>query len=318
MSKIFREGLDFIRKNKSLFEDKIISKYTNKNWLKSALRKDNFEGPNGNKVVSYIWPWKWDIREIGDEVKDVRVSDWDRAEICSTCNRKIVHIFYVWHKDDKSITPYGFDHVHKALGITKELSKSMITKIKNSVTIPKDQKSLSSVDEKRIKIVLNAYRKTSADTVTDAMEKMSMTYGFRQSFDYPLFYHKNERKYLFLAGKKITNALLKRVEKLIPEFEYIPKEKVYNLHAKDRIKKLIKHYARSSTRDAVKAASGIKRSENNIWAANLKKDLIMIIPKGSLIDHPTFIKNFPRWEVGGPELAKKFRANINKKLFGGS
>lgn len=318
------EIFEHVTGNSESLSEGIITKYTNKSWLKSAANKDNYEGPNGNQIIAYVWPWKWDVREIGDEVKDVRVSDWDRAELCTTCNRKIVHIFFVLHKDDKSIAPYGFDHVHTALGIEKELSQSFITKIKNSVTIPKDQKPLNAVDEKRIKSVLSAFQKMSANTITDAMEKMSRITGFRQNISLPVFYHTGEKKYVFLVGKQMTDATLKKVSKLIPEFERVSKEKVYSEYAKERIEKQIKYYARGTVKDAVDFATRLKkdqRNENPMWAASIKDKLIMIIPKYSPIVYPTtepgvtgtFAKHFPGWEVGNEELAKKFRDQVEDK-----
>lgn len=295
----------------------VISKYTNKSWLKSAVKKNNYVGPNGNEVVAYVWKWKWGLRYSAHEGGDVevRVSDWDNAEECTTCQRKIVHVFFVLDKADNQVKPYGFDHTHKALGIEKELSQSLITKIKNSVSIPPGQKELSKVDEKRLAIVFRLYQRMSGETPEDARIKASHYGGYSPQVDTPLFYHTEEKRYVYLVGNKITPAVLKRVTTLIPEFKRIEKDEAIKIWKIQKGNQKIAHFAKSSASDANCAVTNARlpQSGKYLWAVNIKKRLIMRVTAGSIMEDPDFTKLFPDWEVGGPELANKFRKAIEQK-----
>lgn len=101
--------------------------------LNIISKKIGVEGPNGNVLVDYEWRTvegeKWSEYEGG--MVATKVSDWDRAEKCETCNRRIVHIFWVKDKDTGEVGSYGKEHLHQALGFKKELSKNQIDKYKS-------------------------------------------------------------------------------------------------------------------------------------------------------------------------------------------
>lgn len=67
-------------------------------------------------LINYVW-----ISEY-DELRDKRVSDWGRAENCSDCGRRIVHVYTVQY-EDKSYVLVGRECAHKALGIPKSAVK---------------------------------------------------------------------------------------------------------------------------------------------------------------------------------------------------
>lgn len=318
------ESIREVLRNTLLESTTIISKYTNKTWLKRSLKNNNYEGPNGNQVVAYKWSWKWGLRyseyEGGDV--EVRVSDWDNAEQCTTCQRNIVHIFFVLNKQDDTVKPYGFDHVHKVLGIEKELSKTLLNKIKNSVTVPKGQKELSKVDENRLKAVFNIYLKASGKTPEEARQKLAHCIGPTAQVGSPLFYHRDDKRYVYLIGRKITPAVLKRVTVLVPEFRQVPKEEQAKLWIIDRGNQIIHKFARKTASEATMAlmnahsnvswalANSRAQSSKYLWAVNIKDRLIMRVVIGSVVENPDFTKYFPDWELGGPELAKKFREHV--------
>jgi len=101
--------------------------------LRIISKKMGVEGPNGNILIEYEWRTvegeKWSDYEGG--MVATRVSDWDRSEKCITCNRIIVHIFWVQDKDTGRVSSYGKEHLHLALGFKNELSKSQIDKYKS-------------------------------------------------------------------------------------------------------------------------------------------------------------------------------------------
>jgi len=108
-------------------------------WVKLAARSKNVVGPNGNEAIAYNWISHMDevFSKREDGLVGKRVSDWDNAERCASCNRKIVHVYYVKTKDGK-ILPYGGDHLHIALGYPREMSKAKLKKIQNQVTSKKE------------------------------------------------------------------------------------------------------------------------------------------------------------------------------------
>jgi hypothetical protein len=75
-----------------------------------------------------------------------RVSDWDGAEKCATCGRKIVYIFWVKDKDTGKILPYGSDHLNIALGYSKTLSKTQIDKFKSEFENLAQQRQIRKKD----------------------------------------------------------------------------------------------------------------------------------------------------------------------------
>jgi len=101
--------------------------------LRIISKKMGVEGPNGNILIEYEWRTvegeKWSDYEGG--MVATRVSDWDRSEKCITCNRRIVHIFWVQDKDNGRVSSYGKEHLHLALGFKNELSKSQIDNYKS-------------------------------------------------------------------------------------------------------------------------------------------------------------------------------------------
>jgi hypothetical protein len=100
--------------------------------LNIVSKKIGVEGPNGNVLVGYEWRTvegeKWSDYEGG--LVATKVSDWDRAEKCESCGRRIVHIFWVQDKDTGAVNSYGKEHLHQALGYRGELSKGQIDKFK--------------------------------------------------------------------------------------------------------------------------------------------------------------------------------------------
>lgn len=103
--------------------------------VKAAAKQKNFRGPNGNEAIAYQWIWKWDLvfSKAEDGMVDAKVSDWDNAATCSTCNRKIVHVYWV-RKQDGKIVPAGGDHLHQLLGYPKELGQGQLRAIQRQVT----------------------------------------------------------------------------------------------------------------------------------------------------------------------------------------
>lgn len=104
-------------------------------WVQQAVRSGKgVEGRNGARAIGYEWK-----SYLGEKYSDyegglvgARVSDWDNAERCATCNRPIVHVFWVQEKDG-SVRPYGRDHLHIALGYPRELSKNQVESIRRKV-----------------------------------------------------------------------------------------------------------------------------------------------------------------------------------------
>ena len=101
--------------------------------LKVLLGGQAVVGPNGNKVVGYRWIHTQAEVDTGEEIVVRDVSDWDEAEQCASCGRKIVHTYLVEHKDSGKVFPYGSEHLHQALGYPRELSKQRINQIRNQV-----------------------------------------------------------------------------------------------------------------------------------------------------------------------------------------
>lgn len=84
---------------------------------------------NNNKLIAYQWIRKPDVREHPIEgLIDVKVSDMSRANKCTDCGRKIVHVFWVQDESGR-IKPYGSEHVHTALGLPVSLNKTKIDKL---------------------------------------------------------------------------------------------------------------------------------------------------------------------------------------------
>jgi len=116
MATAIRQGL--------LFED------DRKRWVRINPSKgfvsssQGIEGPSGARFLGYEW------RSIIGEGKDGprAVSDWENAEICATCGRPIVHVYWVRIGKNPS-TPYGADHVHLALGYKRELTPHQLTRL---------------------------------------------------------------------------------------------------------------------------------------------------------------------------------------------
>lgn len=104
-------------------------------WVRTAAQQDNFRGPNGSMVVGYEWKRAHGrkIKEGEDPSEVMLVSDWDSAEQCASCGRKIVHVYWVQNAEGV-LQPYGGDHLHTALGYPNELKKHALTKIKGAVT----------------------------------------------------------------------------------------------------------------------------------------------------------------------------------------
>lgn len=95
-------------------------------WVKAAeARGETFVGPNGNEAIGYEWKWKWGFKEDKREggLVDARVSDWDSADNCITCNRSIVHIYWIKDKVTGEVAPYGVEHLHIALGYPRAVGK---------------------------------------------------------------------------------------------------------------------------------------------------------------------------------------------------
>ena len=97
-----------------------------------------------NNLIDYEWKYeigkKWNDREGG--LVTAKVSDWDAAEECTVCGRKIVHVFWVENEETGRIEPYGREHLHVALGYKKELSDRKINSIKTEAEIKKRNREI--------------------------------------------------------------------------------------------------------------------------------------------------------------------------------
>ena len=93
-------------------------------WVLDAARSGRVvKGPNGNEAVAYEWKWKWEIKHSArDDSVEAKASDWNAAEICATCGRKVVHVFWVRDAETKRTLPFGSEHVHIALGYARSLT----------------------------------------------------------------------------------------------------------------------------------------------------------------------------------------------------
>lgn len=99
-----------------------------------ARSKKQFKGPNGNELIGYQWVSRiedvYSRREDGLVAK--RVSDWDHAQVCVTCRRNIVHVYWVRDPAGK-LYCYGADHLHVGLGYPRELRKPEVERLKKRI-----------------------------------------------------------------------------------------------------------------------------------------------------------------------------------------
>lgn len=110
-----------------------------------AIPKDSpLRGPNGNVIVFVDWKSvqgeRWSDYEGG--LVSARVSDWDKAEVCHHCGRKIVHVYYVYNVEDGTVYAYGKDHAHFALGYREPLRRKQLTNIEAEIQRFNRQKAL--------------------------------------------------------------------------------------------------------------------------------------------------------------------------------
>ena len=145
----YNDGVDFevlsgntLRISKAIYKGKevqgILGRFTesvteaetpSKMALKMAAKTNKgYTGPNGAMLVGYQWIHHYEEVDTGTDVVSKKVSDWENAEYCKTCNRKIVHVYYVKPKGSKQVEVYGADHLHIALGYGKPISKSEVTR----------------------------------------------------------------------------------------------------------------------------------------------------------------------------------------------
>lgn len=153
------------------------------------------EGPNGNILVDYEWRTvegeKWNEYEGG--MVSTKVSDWDRAEKCVTCGRKIVHIFWVQDKDTGKVSSYGKEHLHEALGFRRELSKSQIDKYKSKF------EDIARIRKMRKEELLNR----AEPYFFDSLRMMRKVTGFSDIADkigWTTFYQEKDGKFVTLLN----------------------------------------------------------------------------------------------------------------------
>jgi hypothetical protein len=143
--------------------------------VKRAAKSKNFTGPNGSKAIGYQWQWKWDVKfsKAEDGMVDARVSDWDSPLKCKSCNRNIVHVYWVQDKDG-NIYPYGGDHLHIALGYPSEIAKSKLISIRKKITNLENTKKHDAAIKDRYKSIIS---NLSSNSIGGANE-LAMKHGF--------------------------------------------------------------------------------------------------------------------------------------------
>lgn len=103
--------------------------------LAVAKRGKEFVGPNGNAAVAYEYIGTVEVQDgPNGKTVAVRIPDWDNANECYYCHRKIVHVYYI-KLGDGSVMPFGADHVHYALGFPAELNESKHKLIKSKIMV---------------------------------------------------------------------------------------------------------------------------------------------------------------------------------------
>lgn len=93
------------------------------------LKEHWLKPKNNNKLIAYQWIRMPGVKEHPTEGQiETKVSDMSRAQKCTTCGRKIVHVF--WVQDESGfVHPYGSEHLHSALGLSKPLTPSKVDKL---------------------------------------------------------------------------------------------------------------------------------------------------------------------------------------------
>ncbi len=182
-------------------------------WVKKAARSRTVEGPNGNKAIAYDWRWMWE--EVWSKREDglvsKKVSDFDNAMNCTTCGRRIVHVYWVETKDGE-ILPYGGDHLHTILGYPRELQKSQLLKIRAKVTTLKKTQDEDKELKKRYALHIAA---RSAPGIVPSNKAFLFSGGQRR-----------ESGPIFLLNKK-DNAVMRGDDLIIDRFtSYYPDWKV--------------------------------------------------------------------------------------------
>lgn len=184
-----------IDKRKAIFESSI------PDWVKRAAKSKVVVGPNGNKAIAYEWKWMWD--EVFDEREDgmvsAKVSDWDEALTCASCNRRIVHIYWVEMKDGE-ILPYGGDHLHIALGYPRQISKAQLEKLRYQVT----EKKRAEKEDKELRIRYELYiKKRGAPDVGGANRLFFLSAGKKRPGARVIFLF-NKKKKLIMRGDDLA------------------------------------------------------------------------------------------------------------------
>lgn len=126
--------------------------------------RDGPSGPLGQLVAyqHFRTPGEKLSRREGGYVGGL-VSDFERAETCATCGRKIVYAFWV-RGEDGSVRPYGRDHLHSALGLDRPVSEKQAEQFVNEARAKENERrEILSMYEKRAKGV---------ETLVAAREKM--------------------------------------------------------------------------------------------------------------------------------------------------
>ena len=159
--------------------------------LNIISKKIDIEGPNGNILVGYEWRTaegeKWSDYEGG--LVATKVSDWDRAEKCVTCGRKIVHIFWVKDKDTGKVNPYGRDHLHEALGYRKELSKKQVDNFKSKF------EDIARMNKIRKEELLNRAEPYYYDSIR-VMRKLTGFSNIADKIGWTTFFHEKDGKFV--------------------------------------------------------------------------------------------------------------------------
>jgi len=187
--------------------------------VKLAAKNKNVKGPNGNEVIGYKWEWTWGLKESKQEdgLVDAKVSDWENAQNCTSCQRPIVHIYWVKDTNGK-IKPYGGDHLNESLGYKSELSQQKLTSIKSKVT---DINAEVAKQEKEDKYWTKWYKKTidkrSASTVPAALNnyrKEAQEKGIAVDIENMSWVYNNKDKLVM----RWHNKLISRLTRLFPEW----------------------------------------------------------------------------------------------------
>ena len=99
-------------------------------FMANADRSRFLKGPNGNICIGYRWNKtrgeKYSNYEGG--LVSALVSNWDTAQECGRCGRKIVHEFFVYDPDSKTIMSVGKECLPQELGF-EYIAPTTITKI---------------------------------------------------------------------------------------------------------------------------------------------------------------------------------------------